>query len=138
MKYLIITGIFITGLSLGYVAGTRSVFSDDQDVTGHIGESNLLSEHDSSSKTDRENENDEDESDTESFESDSIALIEGDSLLVEFMLSDSLQSEDHISTEKLMKAIYIPIVYLSEEEAKDTALKEILGIEEVQNKTMFV
>jgi len=138
MKYLIITGIFITGLSLGYVAGTRSVFSDDQDSTGHIGESNLVAGNDSSSKTDRENNDHEDESDQELIENDTNTVAENDSLLVEFMYTDTAHSEDHISTEKLMKAVYIPIVYLSEEVEKDTTIKEILGIEEVQNKTMFV
>jgi len=142
MKYLIITGIFVLGLSMGYVVGTQS--------PADTASGNLIAEQQSEFST---TENDEEKIssnrpvaetnlDSVNFDSDTLSFIEDDSIMIEFMTVDTLENGDDddlsISREKMIKAVRLPIVYLSEEEAKDTALQDALGIENVQAKTMFV
>lgn len=136
MKYLIITGVFVLGLSLGYVVGTQTAQNDV--VTGNesLSQNNMISnDKDEDSNHNNQNHSDE-ESDLEITEIDSSDFI-SDSLMLS-MMQDSSLTEDHISTEKLIKTITLSLNYLSEEVEQDTAIKDMLGIDEVKTNSVFV
>ena len=138
MKYLIIVGIFVVGISLGYVVGTHTAQSEDAHGTHAINQSDLTQHAESSDKNDRKLNAAESTLEEMKHENDSTNTLPGDSIQVDFMQLDSAMNEDHISTEKLIKSVYIPIVYLDEEINKDTIMQDLLGIEEVKNNNMFV
>ncbi|MBL7900146.1 MAG: hypothetical protein JNJ99_16545 [Crocinitomicaceae bacterium] len=136
MKYLIITGVFVLGLSLGYVVGTQTAQNDV--VTGNesLSQNTMISnDKDEDSNHNNQNHSDE-ESDLEITEIDSSDFI-SDSLMLS-MMQDSSLTEDHISTEKLIKTITLSLNYLSEEVEQDTAIKDMLGIDEVKTNSVFV
>lgn len=134
MKYLIIAGVFVLGLSLGYIIGTQNSASMDSNQNA------LVVNSDSSDHSDSENNyGDHKQHDEDSDENDSSdEELFSDSLNADFLMNDSLQDEDHISTEKMIRSVQFPIVYLAEEETGDTAMAELLGIEDVQSASMFV
>jgi hypothetical protein len=138
MKYLIITGVFIVGMSLGYLVGTRSVLSGNSDDSKLVSQNDLVNTNETSSKSDRKLNAAESTLEELENENDTLRTTPSDSLLVEFMQADSLNDDENISTEKLTKSLYIPIIYLSEETSKDTLMEEMLGIEEVKASSMFV
>ncbi len=136
MKYLIITGVFVLGLSLGYVVGTQTANGNGETNNESISQNTMMSnDHDSGSDNNHDNHSDE-ESDQEIIESDSSNFI-SDSLMLS-MMQDSSLSEDHISTEKLIKTISLNLNYLTDEVEQDTAIKDMLGIDEVKTNSVFV
>jgi hypothetical protein len=140
MKYLIITGIFALGISLGYVVGTQQTPEELTPVVinqADTGQPQIIEEE---SENDREKPAAESNLDSLNLALDTIDYVAEDSImLVEYSMLDSMNDEDlSISREKLIRGVRLPIVYLSQPEMKDTAIKESLGIEEVQAKTIFV
>lgn len=135
MKYLIITGVFVLGLSLGYIIGiqkNQSAGNDNQNLLGLLDSSTESTEHG------RENKDHSVEHENQNSEKKDTAGSLTDSLITDLLLADSLSSEEHISTEKMIRSIQFPIVYLEEEETGDTTMAELLGIENVQSTSMFV
>jgi hypothetical protein len=135
MKYLIIAGVFVLGLSLGYIIGTQN--SSGENLNGKSIADNSDSsdqEHTSNNNSNHHNNDSEDEN----SENEEEELLLEDSLNADFLMNDSLNSEDHISTEKMIRSVQFPIVYLADEQPTDTAMAELLGIEDVQSKSMFV
>ena len=141
MKYLIVTGIFILGVSLGYVVGTQSAV--DSTSNALVAEENLDTSgevvHDKNGNYDKPAA----ETNLEATElaSDSLSYILNDSGIVEIDLSDTSNYDDgdlSISREKMIKTVKLPITYLSEEPQKDTSMQELLGIDELQAKSLFV
>ncbi|MBI3133283.1 MAG: hypothetical protein HYZ14_01275 [Bacteroidetes bacterium] len=138
MKYLIITGVFIVGMSLGYVVGTRSAFSVDSGNPDQMNQVSMVSSDKSTSKNDRELNAAESTLEQMQHEYDSTDAALTDSTLIDLMLLDSTLEDENISTEKLIKTISIPVVYLTEETSKDTAMQDLLGIDEVKINALFV
>lgn len=135
MKYLIIAGVFVLGLSLGYIIGTQN--SSGENLNGNsIAENSDSSDQDHSSNNNSSHRNDDDDDDNSENEEEELVLV--DSLNPDFLMNDSLSAEDHISTEKMIRSVQFPIVYLADEQPADTAMAELLGIEDVQSKSMFV
>jgi len=136
MKYLIITGVFVLGLSLGYVVGTQTAQSNAASGNESLTQNSIISnDHDVDSDNHQHGDSHEN-SDLDVIELDSNDII-SDSLMLS-MMQDSLLSEDHISTEKLIKTISLTLNYLTEEVEDDTAIKDMLGIEEVKTNSVFV
>lgn len=138
MKYLIVTGIFLVGMSLGYVVGSHSATSAPSENAVDTGQSNTVQSNNTNTGNNRELNAAETTLQEMGSRSDSAQVNPGDSLLVDFMGIDSTLEGENISTEKLIKSVYIPIVYLSEENAKDSTMQELLGIDEVKTNSMFV
>jgi len=138
MKYLIIIGIFIVGLSLGYVVGTRNALSGNTDGSKLVSQNDLVNTNESSSKNTHKNNAADETLEALENQNDTLNSIPQDSLLVEFMQVDSADTDENISTERLAKSLYIPIVYLTDETSKDTLMEEMLGIENVKTNSMFV
>src|SRR5688500_209320 len=140
MKYLIITGIFALGISLGYVVGTQQ--TPDESTTVAINPVNQEKPEivEDDSENDREKPAAETTLDSLEAMLDTTDLVDEDSLMmVEYTMIDSMNDEDlSISREKLIRGVRLPVIYLTQPEVKDSALKESLGIEEVQAKTIFV
>lgn len=135
MKYLIIAGVFVLGLSLGYIIGTQN--SSGENLNGKsIAENSDSSDQDDSSNNNSNHHNH--DNDDDNSENDNDELLPDDSLSVDYLLDDSLTGEDHISTEKMIRSVQFPIVYLADEQPADTTMAELLGIEDVQSKSMFV
>lgn len=135
MKYLIIAGVFVLGLSLGYIIGTQN--SSGENLSGKsIADNSDSSDQDHLSNNNSNHHNN--DSEDENSENEEEELLQADSLNAEFLMNDSLNSEDHISTEKMIRSVQFPIVYLAEEQTADTTMAELLGIEDVQSKSMFV
>ncbi len=135
MKYLIIAGVFVLGLSLGYIIGTQN--SSGENLSGKsIADNSDSSDQDHPSNNNSNHHNN--DSEDENSENEDEELLQADSLNAEFLMNDSLNSEDHISTEKMIRSVQFPIVYLAEEQTADTTMAELLGIEDVQSKSMFV
>lgn len=140
MKYLIITGIFALGISLGYVVGTQQTPEEATPVAINdldTGQAEIIEEE---SENDREKPAAETTLDSLELVVDTTNYEIADSLMmVEYTMIDSMNSEDlSISREKLIRGVRLPIIYLALAEEKDSAIKESLGIEEVQAKTIFV
>lgn len=138
MKYVLFAGIFLLGLSLGYLAGTRSVENSLTSETGEISSSDLDDTDSHDSDNDSVDEDDHDLTADNDRDFDSTTILSQDSLLAELMLNDSLSQEDNISTEKLIKSANLPIFYLAEESSGDSTMQDLLGIEEVKNTAVFV
>jgi hypothetical protein len=134
MKYLIIAGVFVLGLSLGYIIGAQNPSAENLNGKSIV-ENSDSSDQDRSSNNNSSHHNDNDDENSDS-EEEELLLI--DSLNADFLMNDSLSAEDHISTEKMIRSVQFPIVYLAEEQPADTAMAELLGIEDVQSKSMFV
>jgi len=141
MKYLIITGIFALGVSLGYVVGTQT--AADNEASGMIADKN--SDTSNSDENIHYSDNNEQVADIEldstDFVSDSFNYMLNDDTS-ELAMNDSsnFNNEDDlsISREKMIKTVKLPITYLDEELTKDTSLQESLGIEEVQIKSIYI
>jgi hypothetical protein len=141
MKYLIITGIFALGISLGYVVGTQQTPEESTPVVMNQEDTGQAEIMEQDSEHDREKPAA--ESTLDSMEATLDTTIdysaEDSIMLVEYSMIDSMNDEDlSISREKLIRGVRLPIIYLAQTELKDSAIKESLGIEEVQAKTMFV
>ena len=135
MKYLIIAGVFVLGLSLGYIIGTQNSSGENLNGKSIVENSDSSDQNYSSDKNSNHHGDDNEDHNSENEEEE---LLLSDSLSADFLMSDSLNSEDHISTEKMIRSVQFPIVYLAEEQPADTAMAELLGIEDVQSKSMFV
>lgn len=141
MKYLIITGIFALGVSLGYVVGTQSAV--DTTSSSMIADQNsdssdeILTVH---NHADNEPVADS-ELDSIDFVSDSIDYMLNDDT-TDLALNDSSNFNNEedlsISREKMIKTVKLPITYLDEEAPKDTSMQEVLGIDEVQIKSIYI
>lgn len=134
MKYLIITGVFVLGLSLGYVIGIQTTSINE---SGKI----VMSEDENSDLTESDGHSTSNKHHHQSGE-DSLAsednIILNESVDSTFQGDNTLLGEDHISTEKMVKSLSLPIILLAENSEPDTLMKELLGVEEVQNKSVFV
>ena len=139
MKYLIITGVFILGLSLGYVVGTQ--VNDAPSQQNFVSNSSQIddNQNNNDNKGNHSNGHHDSNNDIED-ETDTLEFSEIDSTLYEVNYADSLGEDDlSISREKMIKSVKLPIVFLGEEiVAKDTAIKEMLGIDELVAKSLFV
>lgn len=135
MKYLIVTGVFVLGLSLGYIIGIQGDPGNeslDNAIVENTDTSDRTSVNNSSDHHSHDN-HDEDSSDEKDQEEEFV-----DSLDTAYLLNDSLNALDHISTEKMIRSVQFPIVYLAEQTPTDTMMAEALGIEDVQSTSMFV
>jgi hypothetical protein len=133
MKYLIGIGIFIGGLSIGYVIGDydSETISDDGEI-----KTEFITEmvHDTIVETKTIKVPVEEEIDSLMVNSDSTDIL-SDSLLV---MDDSLDGVLSIKREKLIRTTWITITDLKVEEKKDTVVKELLGIEETKPSKLMV
>lgn len=139
MKYLLPIGLFIAGLSIGYIVGDQVSFDSTSDeITNE--EPQLVTEvvHDTIIKTEVV------EVEPTIIEVDSMKLVLDstnvweDTLLVENPV-DSSEEDIAINREKLLWTVRLPINYIeSEKEEEDSLVKEMMGIEEVKNKMIFV
>lgn len=139
MKYLIISGVFILGLSLGYVVGTQMA---DKPIQQNFVSNSDQIENNQNNSQDHDKHNNghhNNANDVEDY-SDTLEFYESDSTLMELNYTDTLAEDDlSISREKMIKSVKLPIVFLGEEvAAKDTAIKEMLGIDEMVAKSLFV
>lgn len=136
MKYLIITGVFLVGLSLGYVAGTYTASPELDDVVADRGQQQVVLADDQADNSDGFDEENHDHDSNADSDHETDTLL-NDSLLTTALIDSTLEG-DHISTEKLLKSAYLPIVYLSEESSGDSAMQDALGIEEIVPSNLFV
>ncbi|MBK7129697.1 MAG: hypothetical protein IPM74_05685 [Crocinitomicaceae bacterium] len=135
MKYLIITGVFILGITIGYIAGTHfSLTAIDSTLDNeHTNSTALNSNVDDHDESDHHNQDEDDDDDM----TDSSYINSEDSLMAAMMMDSTLMDEN-ISTEKLIRSVNLPINDLTEVASADTTMQNLLGIEEVQNTNMFV
>lgn len=132
MKYLIVTAVFIFGLALGYLAGTRDFFSTE--VKKEIVSNKDISEDVDANKNEKSKKTKDSKSDDEN-----LNINESEDTLFENSEVDSTLIDENISTEKLIKSTNIPIVFLGEELAeRDTTIQNLLGIEDVENENLYV
>lgn len=129
MRILLVVAVFILGITLGYVVGINQ---KNNDV---IQENNQLTDNDKKQnqiKHDNHHSNQNHSDDSEEMDN-SVS----DSLIQSEMYQDS--SDVSISTEKLIHSVQYPIIYLVEEETSgDSTMADMLGIENVQNNSIFV
>jgi len=141
MKYLIITGIFALGLSLGYVVGSQTAV--DAQFSGIVAENNPenLNSFENIQNSNNNKPFADIELDSVNFISDSLNYLLNDDTS-ELALNDSInyihEDDLSISREKMIKTVKLPITYLDEELTKDTSLQVSLGIEEVQIKSIYI
>jgi len=134
MKYLIGIGIFVGGLTIGYIVGgyNSETVSDDGEI-----KTEFITEmvHDTivETKTIKVPVDDE-ENDSLLVALDS-ADIPIDSLMV---MNDSLDEGLSIKREKLIRTTWISIADLKVEEEKDSVVKDLLGIEETKPSKLMV
>lgn len=135
MKYLIITGVFVLGLSLGYIIGIQGDPDNESSNNAIVENTDTSNRNNTNNSSDHHSHDngDEDSNDEEDLEEDLV-----DSLDAEYLLNDSLNDLDNISTEKMIRSVQFPIVYLAEQTPSDTMMAEALGIEDVQSTSMFV
>ena len=139
MKYLIVTGIFALGISLGYVVGTQAGDDEPTPFVAHNQEEQPEVFTEETVETNQEKPAAETTLDSISTDKDTVDYFPEDSIYTESVLADSSTDEDlSISREKLIRGVRLPIIYLTAPESKDTVIKDLLGIDEVQAKTLFV
>ena len=136
MKYLIITGVFILGITIGYIAGTHFSLTaiDNMLDNEHTNSTAFNSNSDGHDESHHLNDHDRDSDDDMR---DSSVTNSEDSLMAMMMLDSTLMDEN-ISTEKLIRSVNLPINDLTEVAASDTTMQNLLGIDEVQNTNLFV
>lgn len=134
MKYLLGIGIFISGLTIGYIVGGYSV--EDTSSEGEI-KTKFITEmvHDTivetkTIKVPMEN----DESDSSLVIIDSTDILIDSLIVVEDTLDDGLS----IKREMLIRTTWISITDLKVEEEKDSVVKDLLGIEETHPSKLMV
>lgn len=138
MKYLIAIVLLVSGIAIGYFWGKSSFTESEQELalndepfTEVIRDTIIKKETVKIPVADGS-------SDSLLAAIDSLSLA-FDSLMTEVQHDDSLQQEEiGINREKLLKTLKLPITYLQEEIEKDTAIKELLGIDESKPTHIFV
>lgn len=129
MRILLVVAVFVLGITLGYVVGINQKNNEVAQINNHLTDNDNAQNQnaDENQHSNHNHSNNYDESDN------SVS----DSLNQSEMYQDS--SDVSISTEKLIHSVQYPIIYLVEEETSgDSTMADLLGIEEVQNNSIFV
>lgn len=125
MRILLVVVVFVLGIALGYIFGVMQ--SDSTNNNQNILTTSVSEDSDENNSNIHHSSHSHEES--EMIEEDTLSLSN----------TDSTNIDVSISTEKLVHSVQYPIIFLAEEIAEgDSSMAEMLGIDEVQSKSMFV